>query len=105
MTENLLADDVQPVGVISPVGCARGPEVFVEVAVFREREGDRRIRVKRRRLHDAEAGLHRGRVVGGDIVRNYGGEVKLASFVEGHSSTTVISRLQSSAAGADGTDA
>ena len=57
MTENLLADDVQPVGVISPVGCARGPEVFVEVAVFREREGDRRIRVKRRRLHDAEGAL------------------------------------------------
>ncbi|MBT6431339.1 MAG: bifunctional heptose 7-phosphate kinase/heptose 1-phosphate adenyltransferase, partial [Rhodospirillaceae bacterium] len=32
-------------------------------------------------------------VVGGDIVQGYGGEVKLAKFVDGHSSTAVISRM------------
>ena len=32
-------------------------------------------------------------VVGGDIVQAYGGEVKLAKFVDGHSSTAVISRM------------
>lgn len=33
-------------------------------------------------------------VVGGDIVRGYGGEVKLAKFVDGHSSSAVISRMK-----------
>ncbi len=37
-------------------------------------------------------------VVGGDIVRGYGGEVKLASFLAGHSSTAVISRMAAGAA-------
>ena len=32
-------------------------------------------------------------VVGGDIVLGYGGEVKLANFVDGHSSTAVIARM------------
>ena len=32
-------------------------------------------------------------VVGGDVVQGYGGEVRLAQFVDGHSSTAVISRL------------
>ena len=32
-------------------------------------------------------------VVGGDIVQAYGGKVKLAKFVDGHSSTAVISRM------------
>ncbi|SVE14757.1 uncharacterized protein METZ01_LOCUS467611, partial [marine metagenome] len=32
-------------------------------------------------------------VIGGDIVQAYGGEVKLAKFVDGHSSTAVISRM------------
>jgi D-beta-D-heptose 7-phosphate kinase/D-beta-D-heptose 1-phosphate adenosyltransferase len=33
-------------------------------------------------------------VVGGDIVHGYGGKVKLANFLDGHSSTAVISRLE-----------
>ncbi len=37
-------------------------------------------------------------VVGGDIVHGYGGEVKLARFLEGHSSTSVISRMAAGAA-------
>ncbi|MDA1101086.1 MAG: D-glycero-beta-D-manno-heptose-7-phosphate kinase [Proteobacteria bacterium] len=37
-------------------------------------------------------------VVGGDIVRGYGGEVKLASFLAGHSSTAVISRMDAATA-------
>jgi D-beta-D-heptose 7-phosphate kinase/D-beta-D-heptose 1-phosphate adenosyltransferase len=37
-------------------------------------------------------------VVGGDIVQGYGGEVKLARFLEGHSSTSVISRMAAGAA-------
>jgi len=32
-------------------------------------------------------------VIGGDIVQAYGGKVKLAKFVDGHSSTAVISRM------------
>ena len=32
-------------------------------------------------------------VVGGNIVQGYGGEVKLAKFIDGHSSTAVISRI------------
>ena len=32
-------------------------------------------------------------VVGGDIVQAYGGEVKLARFLDGHSSTAVIARM------------
>ena len=32
-------------------------------------------------------------VVGGDIVQGYGGEVKLAKFLDGHSSTAVIARM------------
>jgi D-beta-D-heptose 7-phosphate kinase/D-beta-D-heptose 1-phosphate adenosyltransferase len=32
-------------------------------------------------------------VVGADIVRSYGGEVKLAAIVPGHSSSDVISRM------------
>jgi D-beta-D-heptose 7-phosphate kinase/D-beta-D-heptose 1-phosphate adenosyltransferase len=31
-------------------------------------------------------------VVGGDVVQGYGGEVRLARFVDGHSSTSVIAR-------------
>ena len=38
-------------------------------------------------------------VVGGDIVQGYGGEVKLAAFLDGHSSTAVISRMGGGAAG------
>jgi D-beta-D-heptose 7-phosphate kinase/D-beta-D-heptose 1-phosphate adenosyltransferase len=34
-------------------------------------------------------------VVGSDIVHGYGGKVKLATFLDGHSSTAVISRLES----------
>ena len=37
-------------------------------------------------------------VVGGDIVQAYGGEVKLAGFLEGHSSTAVIARMDTGAA-------
>ncbi len=33
-------------------------------------------------------------VVGGDLVQGYGGEVMLATFVEGHSSSAVISRMK-----------
>jgi D-beta-D-heptose 7-phosphate kinase / D-beta-D-heptose 1-phosphate adenosyltransferase len=36
-------------------------------------------------------------VVGGDIVQGYGGEVKLAGFLDGHSSTAVISRMTAGA--------
>ena len=32
-------------------------------------------------------------VVGGDVVQGYGGEVRLAHFVDGHSSTAVIARM------------
>ncbi len=32
-------------------------------------------------------------VVGGDVVQGYGGEVRLAQFVDGHSSTAVIDRM------------
>jgi D-beta-D-heptose 7-phosphate kinase/D-beta-D-heptose 1-phosphate adenosyltransferase len=38
-------------------------------------------------------------VVGGDIVRAYGGEVKLAGFLDGHSSTAVIARMDAGKAG------
>ncbi len=38
-------------------------------------------------------------VVGGDIVQAYGGEVKLARFLDGHSSTAVISRMDAGDAG------
>ncbi|MDP6830648.1 MAG: D-glycero-beta-D-manno-heptose 1-phosphate adenylyltransferase [Alphaproteobacteria bacterium] len=38
-------------------------------------------------------------VVGGDIVQAYGGEVKLARFLDGHSSTAVISRMDAGEAG------
>jgi D-beta-D-heptose 7-phosphate kinase/D-beta-D-heptose 1-phosphate adenosyltransferase len=34
-------------------------------------------------------------VVGGDLVRGWGGEVRLADIVEGHSTTAAIARLRS----------
>ncbi len=36
-------------------------------------------------------------VVGGDIVQAYGGDVKLAGFLDGHSSTAVIARMDAGA--------
>ena len=43
-------------------------------------------------LPDAEA-----EVVGGDLVKSWGGEVRLAPIVEGYSTTAAIARMSKSA--------